>query len=115
MTVRYYFDHHIHNAIVAALQSAGVDCLTAEDDGRAAERDPKLLDRSTALGRVLVSNDSDFFEIAKERWATGRTFAGIIRLKQDLMTIGEAIEELHLIAVATEAEEWVDRLMFLPM
>ena len=43
-----------------------------------------------------------------------RSSPGVIIVSQDL-DIGAAIEELLLIWAATEAEEWVDRLGFVPV
>lgn len=59
MSVRFYFDHHVHLAIVEGLRNLEVQCLTAEEDGRRDVPDEELLDRATALGYVLVSNDED--------------------------------------------------------
>ena len=49
---------------VAPLQALGdfianVDVLTAQRDGTTALHDPALLDRATAFGRVLFSQDED--------------------------------------------------------
>lgn len=113
--VRLYFDHHIHLAIVDELRKLGVHCLTAEEDERRDLSDVELLDRASALGYVLVSNDEDFHAIAADRWASGVRFGGIIRLDQNKLTIGQAIENLQLITAASEADEWVDQLVYLPL
>jgi hypothetical protein len=115
VTVPYYFDHHIHKAIIAGLRRLKVDCLTAEKDGRPAAADENLLSRATDQRRVFITNDSDLMVIAAEWWSTGKTFGGVFRLPQDLMTIGEAIETPYLIDQTSEAEEWVNRVVYLPL
>ena len=53
--VRLYMDHHVPSAITEGLRRRGVDVLTAADDESATLDDESLLDRATALDRVLFS------------------------------------------------------------
>jgi Domain of unknown function (DUF5615) len=53
MPVSIYMDVHVPRAITVELRRRVVDVLTAQDDGAARLPDPELLDRSSALGRVL--------------------------------------------------------------
>ena len=53
MAIRFYVDVHIRRSITEGLRRNGVDVLTAQEDGSAEISDPDLLDRSTALDRVL--------------------------------------------------------------
>lgn len=55
-----YFDVHVPAAIADQLHRRGVDILTAQDDGTVELDDPDLLVRSTALGRVLFTQDIRF-------------------------------------------------------
>lgn len=67
MSVRFYLDHNIHGDIVEGLRMAGVDVLTCLEDGRHDASDEELLERASALGRVMVSNDEDMLKLAKRR------------------------------------------------
>jgi hypothetical protein len=49
------FDHHVSRSNMAGLRLRQIDVLTAAEDGAAQFEDPALLDRATALGRVLFS------------------------------------------------------------
>jgi len=71
MSVGLYMDHHVHREITAALRRRGVDVLTSAEDDTATIADPALLDRATALGRVLFSQDRDLLIEARRRQAAG--------------------------------------------
>jgi len=81
MTVDLYMDHHVPRPITTGLRVRGVDVLTAaEDDARLP--DPDLLDRASALGRVLFSRDADLLREATRRLAGGIPFLGVIYAHQ---------------------------------
>jgi hypothetical protein len=69
----------------------------------------------TALGRVLFSQDDDLLREANKRQQTGETFAGVIYAHQLNITVGRCIDDLELIAKATESEEWLNKTVFLPL
>jgi hypothetical protein len=78
-------------------------------------RTPGLLDRATELGRVLFTQDDDLLVEASERQKTGDPFAGVVYGHQLRLTIGEAIDDLELIARVTEPEELLNAVLFLPL
>ena len=53
MTVAFYMDEHVPRAISIGLRLRGVDVLTAQEDGLRNTPDAVLLDRATAIGRVI--------------------------------------------------------------
>jgi predicted nuclease of predicted toxin-antitoxin system len=53
-------DEHVPRAISVGLRLRGVDVLTAQEDGLRNTPDADLLDRATALGRVIFTQDDDF-------------------------------------------------------
>ena len=75
-------DVHVHQAITTGLRLRGVDVLTAHEDGARRLSDSELLDRATALGRVLFSQDEDLLGEAARRQQGGETFAGVIYAHQ---------------------------------
>ncbi len=115
MTVVLYLDVHIPRAILIGLRSRGVDVLTAQEDDHARAEDPNLLDRSTALGRVLVSSDADLLAEAHRRQAGGGTFAGLVHAHPLRVSIGRCVEDLELIAKASDPEDMRDRVEYLPL
>ena len=64
MSVRLYTDVHVPFAITAELRIHGVDVLTAQTDNATRLEDSPLLDRATALGRVLFSQDKDLLKVS---------------------------------------------------
>jgi predicted nuclease of predicted toxin-antitoxin system len=115
MPIKFYFDHQVPQAIVKGLRSRQVDVLTAREDGAHRLSDPELLDRATALGRVLFSQDKDLLREAESRQQRGSSFCGVIFSRQHKASIGKCIEDLELIAKAGNPQDLVDRVEFLPL
>ena len=115
MSVGLYFDVHVRRAITNGLRVRGVDVLTAQEDGAAEYEDPELLDRSTALSRVLFTQDDDLLREAKRRQQVGKTFTGVVYAHQLNVSIGQCIADLELIAQASELGEWVNCTEYLPL
>jgi hypothetical protein len=114
LPVRLYFDHNVNQAVIHGLRLRGLDVLTAFEDGAHQLSDPDLLDRATALGRVLVSSDRDLIIEARRRQHSGEAFAGVVFVPQALAG-GLCVEQLELLAGAGEAQEFVGFLEFLPL
>lgn len=108
-------DVHVRRAITQALRLRGVDVLTAQADGTARLPDPALLDRATQLGRVLFSQDEDMLAEATRRQRTGEPFAGVVYAHQLRVNIGRCIQDLELIAKATDPEDWRNWVEYLPL
>jgi predicted nuclease of predicted toxin-antitoxin system len=115
MSLSFYFDHHMHAAIVAALRGRGIDCLTAAADGADRLRDEQLLERATHLGRVLVSNDEDHLVIASAWMLAGRDFSGVVYCRQDQLSIGDAVEDLQIIATVLSPSDMLNRIEYIPL
>ncbi|HXG68078.1 MAG TPA: DUF5615 family PIN-like protein [Blastocatellia bacterium] len=115
MSVKLYMDVHVRRAVTEGLRLRGVDVVTAQEDGTGEFEDTDLLDRATILGRVLFTQDDDFLAEAVRRQQSGETFAGVIYAHQLNITVGECIDDLELIAQASDPEEWVNRLAYLPL
>lgn len=108
-------DVHVHRAITEGLHQRGVDVLTAQEDGARQFDDEVLLNRAGELGRVLFTQDEDFFAETARRQRVGESFAGVIFGRQTEVTIGQYIADLELLAKACESEELTDRLQYLPL
>lgn len=115
MPLRLYFDHHIHKAIAVGLRLREVDVLTAHEDGGDELADPDLLDRASALGRVLFTHDDDLLVEAAARQEQDKYFAGVIYVHQLQLTIGQCITELELLAKLSDAAEAQNQVIFLPL
>lgn len=114
-TIGFYMDVHIPGAITAGLRLRGVEVLTAQEDQARELPDPALLDRATALQRVLVTSDVDLLIEAERRQALAQPFAGIIYAHPLRTSIGGCIDDLELIAKASPLSDYANRVEYLPL
>ncbi|MEK6303239.1 MAG: DUF5615 family PIN-like protein [Acidobacteriota bacterium] len=110
-----FMDVHVPFAITAGLRLRGIDVLTAQEDGAAELADSLLLDRATALGRVVFTRDRDFLLHARERQRSGVRFAGVVFAQQLKVSIGQCVADLELIARVYDPEDMVNRVEYLPL
>ena len=114
MAVRLFMDHNVRRPITAGLRLRGVDVVTALEDGSEELDDPEILDRAKTLGRVLYSEDTDFLGEGSRRQRQGIDFPGIIYGHQSL-GVGICIDDLELIAKASEPEDLRGQVLYLPL
>lgn len=114
MRPRFLADADFNQKIVAGLlrREPAVDFLTAQAGGVIGLPDPDVLALGAASGRVVVTHDRKTMPKHFNRFcATAGSSPGLIVISQSLH-IGAAIEQLLLIWLATEAEEWINRVGF---
>jgi len=88
--------------------------LTAQEDRADEKSDEELLLRAGELGRVMFTHDIRFHAMACDWQREGRRFAGLIYGDQTGVGIGPYVRDLELIAVASDAAEWVNATQRLP-
>jgi Domain of unknown function (DUF5615) len=115
MAVSLYLDVHVPQAIAEQLRRRGVDVVTAIEDGCALLPDDQLLERARTLRRVIFTQDIRFKALAEDRQRQGRRFAGLLFGHQLRATLGRYVMDLELVAKASEAEEWHDQVVHLPL
>ena len=115
MSVALYFDHNVRAAIASGLRQRGADVLLAIEDGFEEADDPAILGRATELGRVVFTSDDDFLAVACEWLSAGLAFSGLIYVHQLRLTVGQTIADLELIARAGSADDFVNRIEYLPL
>lgn len=115
MPISLYMDVHIPRAISIRLRRDGIDILTAQEDGTTTVSDAALLDRATALGRVLVTFDSDLLIEAHHRQQASTAFLGVVYVNTNRSSVGEIIEHLELLAIASERDDLLGRVEYLPL
>lgn len=114
MTIALYMDVHVPQAITEQLRRRAIDVLTAFEDGTQKLPDDRLLVRVTELKRVLFTQDIRFRVLA-ETWQTeGKYFSGLIFGHQLGGTIGQFVKDLELIANASEPDEWINAVEYIP-
>lgn len=115
MALALYMDQHVPRAITIGLRLRGVDVLTAFEDGADNVDDTELLDRASALGRVLFSQDDDLLAEAARRQAKDIPFSGVIYAHQLRVSIGMCIHDLEVIATVGEPTDLQQQVLFLPL
>ena len=116
MKVRFQADADLHQMIVTALMRCepSVDFQTARAAGLAGLCDPQVLERAATEGRVLVSHDQSTMPQHFAAFIQHQHSAGLLIVPQHL-PYAIVVEELLLIWAASEAEEWINRIAYLPL
>lgn len=107
-------DVHVPQAITDQLRRRGVDVLTTIEDGSAVLTDNELLERAFLLGRVMFTQDIRFKALMENWQRQGKPFAGLVFGHQLGGTIGQFVRDLELIALASELDEWLNSVEYLP-
>ena len=116
MRVKFQADADLDGRILRGLRRAApeIDIRTAADAALAGLKDPEVLRIAADFGRVLVSQDRRTMPAHFARFTSGAQSPGVILLRE-ATPISTAIEELVLIWNASEAEEWIGRLVWVPL
>ena len=115
MSLLLYADHNISHDIIRGLRALGFDVLSARDDGTDREPDMPLFERAVALDRIFLTNDRDFFRVARRWWDEHRSFPGIIRVRQNAASVGELIEHIAILVGTSTADEFRDQIRIVPL
>ncbi len=109
-------DADFNHKIVVGLRrrEPSIDFMSADEGGVVGVPDPGVLHIAAASRRILVSHDRRTMPSHFMRFLETRSSPGLIIVSQHL-DIGAAIEDLLLIWLGTEAEEWIGRVGFVPV
>ena len=113
--LRLLIDEDVHGDIVAGLsrRQPALDLVRVQDVGLGHTPDPLILDWAAQQGRVVVSVDKK--TLAADAWDRvrgGLPMTGVVILRA-LLTIGQAINELELVALVAEPDDLRDQVSFL--
>jgi predicted nuclease of predicted toxin-antitoxin system len=116
MRVRFQADADLDGRILRGLRRVApeVDIRASADADLAGLKDPEVLQIAADTGRILVSQDRRSMPGHFARFSAGARSPGVILLREGI-SIAAAIDEIVLIWAATEAEEWVNRLVWIPL
>ena len=116
MRVRFQADADLDGRVIRGLRRAepAVDIRTATDAGLEGLTDSEVLRIAGDSGRILVSQDRRTMPLHFSRYVAGAQSPGVILLREAI-PIATAIEELALIWNASDAAEWTDRLIWIPL
>jgi Domain of unknown function (DUF5615) len=115
--VRFLADADLNKAIVSGVlrREPSLDFLTSQAAGLRGMSDPEVLGLAAERQRILVSHDvgtmpAHFGALRN----AGKQSSGVFLVPQSL-DVGVAIDEILLIWLASDASEWENRLVWLPL
>ena len=115
--LRLLTDEDVHGDIIDGLRrrQPAVDLIRVQDVGLGHTPDSMILEWAAQQGRVVVSVDKKTLAVAAwDRVARGLPMPGVAILRV-LLTIGQAIHELELIALVGNPDDFRDQVIYLPM
>lgn len=118
MTVRFLADEDLDADIVVGLRSRqpAIDILDVKTAGLRGTKDRDLLDLSAQQGRILITHDQrTMTRHFRDRLAAGESSHPGLFVVPQRAAIGGIVESLLLVWMASQAEEWFDRIVCLPL
>jgi len=116
MRIRFQADADLNQTIVAAVlrRLPEADFRSATDARLAGLHDLEVLAIAARDGRLLVTSDRQTMPRFFGEFITRTESSGVIVARQRL-AVGEVLEDLALIWTASQAEEWTNRIVYLPL
>lgn len=116
MPVRFQADADLNQIIVSAVlrRTPAIDFRTATTARLGGLKDQEVLALAAGDGRVLVTHDQTTMPRHFGEFLRSQRSPGLIVVPQHLPP-REVADDLILIWTATDAEEWTDRIAFLPI
>ena len=116
MPPKFLADENFNSKIIAGLlrREPSVDIQSAKQSGILGQPDDAVLAVAAHEGRILVSHDRETLPARFSRFITDSRSAGVLIVSQS-MAVRDAIEDILLVWAASESDEWLDRIGFLPI
>lgn len=116
MRIRFQADADLDGRVIRGLKrrSQDVDIRSSAQAGLTGLEDPEVLRLAAEAGRILVSQDRRTMPGHFAEHVAMRKSPGVILLREEV-SIAVAIDELMLVWAASEAEEWINRLVWIPL
>ena len=116
MKIRFQADANFNEDIVLGLLrlESLIDFQTADEARLRGVPDDLVLKRAAEDGRILVTHDRRTMPDHFAEFISHSHSPGVLIIAQNL-SVRTAIEELLLVWSASESEEWMDRIVDLPL
>lgn len=115
--LRLATDEDFNNRIVRGLlrRQPYLDIVRVQDAGLAGKSDEDVLVWAASEGRILLTHDvTTMKQTAYDRIAAGLPMPGVFEVSQDV-SIGRALDEILLLVLCSEHDEWEGQVRFLPL
>lgn len=116
MEVKFQADESLNHEVVTILwrRVPGLDIRTAHEAGLRGLSDREVLRAAALEGRILITADKATMPAHFASFISAAESPGVLVVPRRL-TAKAAAEDIHLIWAATEAEEWTNRIAYLPL
>lgn len=116
MKIEYLADEDRRRAVVLGVRrrEPGISFVQAFEVGAAGKEDSTVLRIAAEAGRILVSHDVRTMPRFFKEFIRRQSSPGLVLIQQRL-ALGEAIDGLVLMWIASEAEEWINQICYLPI
>jgi hypothetical protein len=116
MKVRFIGDYDFNGEILDGLlrRDPLIDLISGHEADLEGVPDPEVLARAADEGRVLVTHDQRTMPHHFADFISRRPSPGVFIIPQRI-EIGAAIDELLSIWSASDAEEWTNLILYLPL
>ena len=115
--LRLLTDEDFNGRIVRGLRRRmpELDLVRVQDTEVSGDEDPEVLEWAAAEGRILLTHDvATMTAFAYQRVREGKPLPGVVEVPQS-MPIGQAIEDILLLAAASEPGEYEGQVVYLPL
>jgi hypothetical protein len=115
--LRLLIDHDLDQDVLRGLlrRVPDLDSVTAYEIGMSEAPDPELLAWAAEAGRVIVTHDRTTMPAhAARRLAAGDDIAGVIVVSRRI-TISTAIDQLEIVVLCSEPDEWHNLIRHIPL
>src|SRR2546423_13372655 len=110
-------DENFNQRILRGLKRRipNLDYSVAQESGLGGESDANVLTWAAERNRVLVTHDLKTIpRSAYERVDAGLPMSGVIAVDDEL-PVAQVIEELAIIVACSEADDWENQVVYLPL
>ena len=114
--LQFAADENFNGDIVRGLlrRNPNLDIVRVQDVGLSGADDPSVLEWAANQGRIVITHDiSTLAKHAFDRVAAGQPMPGVFEVRS-VAAIGQAIDDLILVAVCSLEGEWEGQVRFLP-
>jgi hypothetical protein len=115
--IRFLLDENFNGKIARGRRARmpDVDIVRVQDTELLGEDDPAVLEWGAHEGRILLTHDvATVTRYANERLSLGLPLAGVV-LVRNTLPVAAVIDDLLVILGASEASDWQNRIVFLPL
>ena len=116
MKIRFQGDANLHNGIISGIKRTEpeIDFITSDEAGLRGLADPLVLLTASNDGRILVTHDRRTMRHHFADLIQKQNSPGLIVIGQNI-SIKTAIDELLVIWHTSEAEEWINSIVEIPL